>query len=157
MPGTLTAHDMSWLRLQRREESSPQTNCEVSYTFGVDSFVRRFFSEHKRETHKRVSAWRISTGYRHCSLQNRVVYRAHHCHDVDGSMLALDSIRGEDKRTVPSDYRSAAYQELLLIANCAKKDGRHYIDGCRHYELSESCWIVDPMETHFVNMLSTST
>lgn len=38
--GTLTAHDMSWLCLQR-EVSSPQTNCEVSYTFGQqDSFVR---------------------------------------------------------------------------------------------------------------------
>jgi hypothetical protein len=55
------------------------------------------------------------------------VHRAHHCHDVDGSMLALDSIRGEDKRTVPSDYRSAAYQELLLVANSAKNDGRHTV------------------------------
>jgi hypothetical protein len=55
MPGTLTAHNMSWLRLQN-EMSSPKTNCEVSYTFGVKSFVRRFFSEHKGETHKRVSA-----------------------------------------------------------------------------------------------------
>jgi hypothetical protein len=44
MPGTLTAHELSCLCLQR-EELSPQTNCEVSNTFGVDSFVRRFFSK----------------------------------------------------------------------------------------------------------------
>ena len=122
MPGTLTAYDLSWLRLQR-EESSPQTNREILYTFGVDSFVSRFFSELKGETHKRVPTWRISTGYRHCSLQNRVVYRVHQCHDVDGPILAQDFIWGEDKRTVPSDYCAAAYQELLLVANSAKKDG----------------------------------
>ncbi len=129
------------------------TNCEVSYTSGVDSFVRWFFSEHMGETHKRVSVWRISTGYRHCSLQNRVVYRVHQCHDVDGPILAPDFIQGEDKRTAPSDNCAAAYQELLLVANSAKKAGRRYVDGCWYYELSESCWIADPMETHFVDIV----
>jgi hypothetical protein len=37
LPGTLVAHDMSWLRLQR--------NAGGSYTFGDDSFVKRFYSE----------------------------------------------------------------------------------------------------------------
>ena len=64
----------------------------LSYTFGGDGFVRRFHSEVKgkievidaplfckfrrREDGDRVSACRISKGYTHCSLQNRVVYRA---------------------------------------------------------------------------------
>jgi hypothetical protein len=81
------------------------------------------------------------------------VYRVHHCHDADGPMMAPDFIGGEDKRTVPSDYRAAAYQQLLLYANSAKKDGRHYVDGCWHYELPESCWIINPMETHFVDVI----
>ncbi len=139
---------MSWLRLQR-DVSSPQTNREVSYTFGEDSFIRRFFSECKEGG---VSAWRISTGYWHCSLQNRIVYRVHQCHDADGPMLAPDFILGDDKRTVPLDYCAAAYQELLLFADSAKKDGRHYVDGCWYYELPESCWIIDPMITHFVDV-----
>ena len=100
-----------------------------------------------------MSAWRISTGYRHCSLQNQVVYRVHQCHDADGPMLALDFIGGEDKQTVLSDYRAATYQQLLLRANSAKKDGRHYVDGCWYYELPESCWIVNLMETHFVDII----
>ena len=132
--GTLTAHDMSWLRLQR-DVSSPQTNREVSYTFGEDSFIRRFFSKCKEGG---VSAWRILTGYRHCSIQNRIVYSVHQCHDADGPMLAPDFILGDDKRTVPLDYCAAAYQELLLSSNSAKKDGRHYVDGCWYYELPES-------------------
>ena len=46
----------------------------------------------------------------------------HQCHDVDGPIFVQDFIWGEDKRTVPSDYCAAAYQELLLVANSAKKD-----------------------------------
>jgi hypothetical protein len=48
------------------------------------------------------------------------VFRVHQCHDVDGPIFVQDFIWGEDKRT--SDYCAAAYQELLLVANSAKKD-----------------------------------
>ncbi|KAI2511884.1 hypothetical protein MHU86_2400 [Fragilaria crotonensis] len=68
-------------------------------------------------------------------------------------MLPPDFLMGDNKRTVPLDYRAAAYQQLLLRANSAKKDGRHYVDGCHHYELPESCWIVDPATTHFVDIV----
>jgi len=164
VPGTLTAHDMSWLRLQRKVTDRGRG---VSYTFGSDSFVKRFFTEvtgHRAfdsdgrpgcrflDENCRVSAWRISTGRTHHSQQNRVVYRAIQCHDVDGPMLPPDFIAGEDKRTVPTDYRAAAYQQLLLCSNSAKKDGRHYVDGCRHYELPKSCLIIDPTKTHFVDI-----
>ena len=41
MPGTLTAHDMSWLRLRREVTGGDR---EVSYAFGSDSFVKCFFT-----------------------------------------------------------------------------------------------------------------
>jgi hypothetical protein len=165
VPGTLTAHDMSWLRLRREVTGGDR---EVSYAFGSDSFVKRFFTDltgprvhyadgrpgsRCLDENRRVSAWRISTGRTHRSQQNRVMYRAIQCHDVDGPMLPPDFLVGDDKRTVPPDYRAAAYQRLLLHANSAKKDGRHYVDGCHHYELPESCWIVDPATTHFVDII----
>ncbi len=71
-----------------------------------------------------------------------MVYWAIQCHEVDGSMLPPDFIAGEDKRTVLTDSCAAAYQQLLLCSNSAKKDGRHN-------ELPKSCWIIDPTKTRF--------
>jgi hypothetical protein len=45
VPGTFTAHDMSWLRLQRTVTRRVDGQFDVSYKFGKDSFVRRFFFE----------------------------------------------------------------------------------------------------------------
>jgi hypothetical protein len=45
MPGTFTAHDMSWLRLQRTVMRWADGQFDVSYAFGKDSFVRLFFFE----------------------------------------------------------------------------------------------------------------
>ena len=42
VPGTLIAHDMSWLRLRRKVTNGGRY---VSYTFGSDSFVKRFSAE----------------------------------------------------------------------------------------------------------------
>jgi hypothetical protein len=67
-------------------------------------------------------------------------------------MLPPDFIGGSDMRPIPSDYRAAQYQLELLNANSAKKDGRHYVDGAHHYVLPESCLIVDPNATHFVDI-----
>ena len=172
VPGTFTAHDMSWLRLQRKvtERKHDKGKFDVSYAFGEDSFVKRFFTETKGEPvlrneerpadgwrhldeHHRISAWRISTGRKHPSQQNRVIYRAIQCHDSDGPMLPPDILQGEDRGTVPPDYLAAEYQRLLASANSAKKDGRHYANECRHYRLPESCWIIDPMDTHFVDIM----
>jgi hypothetical protein len=48
VPGTLTADDMSWLRLQRKV-----TDCGrgVSYTFSSDSFVKRFLLRYRGIVH----------------------------------------------------------------------------------------------------------
>jgi hypothetical protein len=165
VPGTFTAHSMSWLRLQREVHRGV-----VSYTFGDDSFVKRFVSEcegepvdlgapRARDTrmyltkNHRVSAWRISAGYRHCSLQNRVVYRAIQCPDADGPMLPPQFILCQDERAIPLDYRAAQYRELLFGSNSAKKDGRHYVEGCLHYELPPTCWIINTKKNHFVDII----
>ena len=161
VPGTLIAHDMSWLRLQRNDDM-------MSYTFGADSFVKRFYHESRGErvsygpshlgqfhylsSNHRVSAWRISTGRTGVSQQKRVVYRAIQCHDADGPMLPPDFRGQDDLRKVPVDYRAAQYQLDLLGANSARKDGRHYVDGAHHYSVPESCWIIDPTKTHFVDV-----
>ena len=163
--GTLRAYDMSWLRL-RREVS--EDSRQVSYTFGGDSFVRRFYSESPGEPEyygpshlgqfrylsdrHRVSAWRISTGYRHCSLQNRVIYRAVQCGDAELPRLPPDFIDGADYRSVPTNYRAHEFRNRLETSASAKLDCRHYVDGGHHYHLPASCWIIDPDETTTVDV-----
>ena len=59
LQGTLRAYDMSWLRLVRTELE----DCLPSYTFGDESYVRRFYSEKTLPCGSRqVLALRISTG-----------------------------------------------------------------------------------------------
>ena len=139
--GTLIANDMSWLRLQRNDDT-------MSYTFGTDSFVKGFYKESWGERvsygpshfwkfrylikNHRVSAWRISTGRTGVSQQNRVIYRAIQCHNADGPMSPTDFISVDDLRKIPEDYRAAQYKQYLLSDNSAKKDGRHYVDGAHH-------------------------
>jgi hypothetical protein len=170
VPGTFTAHDMSWLRLQRTVTRKADGQFDVSYAFGKDSFVRRFFFETQGEPvlrneerradgwrfldeNHRISAWRISTGRKRPSQQNRVIYRAIQCRDSDGPILPPDILQGEDRGTVPQDYLAAEYRRLFASANSVRKDGRHYVGGCRHYRLPKSCWIIDPFDTHFFDVM----
>ena len=91
-------------------------------------------------------------GYAASSLQNRVVYRAVQCSDVELPALPPDFIAGVDLRTVPSDYRAHEFRNKLKKSSSAKFDCRHYVDDSHHYNLPESCWIIDPDETHFVDV-----
>ena len=43
--------------------------------------------------------------------------------------------------------------QRLATANSARKDGKHYAQGCHHYRLPEKCWIVDPTLEHFVDIM----
>ena len=165
VPGTFVAHDMSWLRLQRTESHGGR---EVSYSFGADSFVKRFFWEFTGhgvchddgrpgqrylDGEHRVSARRISTGRTRGTQQNRVIYRAVQCHDADGPMLAPDLLQGNEFDTCPHDYLAAEYQLRLASSSSAKRDGRHYVGGYLHYRLPASCWMIDADETHFVDLM----
>ncbi|KAI2497612.1 hypothetical protein MHU86_16861 [Fragilaria crotonensis] len=141
VPGSFIAHDMSWLRLQRELTCGGR---EVSYTSGW----------HFLDENHRVSAWRISTGRTHHSQQNRVIYRAVQCHDVDGPKLAPDLLQGYNNfGTCPRDYLAAEYQQRLSSSSSARKDGRHYVAGYLHYQLPDSCWIIDPVDNHFVDVM----
>jgi hypothetical protein len=68
-------------------------------------------------------------------------------------MLPPEFILGQDERAIPPDYRAAQYRELLFGSNSAKKDGRHYVEGCLQYELPPTCWIIDPKKNHFVDII----
>jgi hypothetical protein len=67
--------------------------------------------------------------------------------------MSPPDFRGQDDlREVPADYCAAQYQLDLLGANSARKDGCHYVNGAHHYSVPESCWIIDPTKTHFVDV-----
>ncbi len=92
VPGTFTAHDMSWLRLQRTVTKRADDQFDVSFVFDKHSFVRRFFFETQGEPELRnevrhadgwhfldenhlISAWRISTGRKHPSSRTELSRR----------------------------------------------------------------------------------
>ena len=91
-------------------------------------------------------------GHTLCSLQNRVVYRAVQCRDSELPVLPPDFIAGVDLWTVPPDFRAHEFLNKLKTSNSAKFDCRHYVDGSHHYDLPESCWIIDLDSSHFVDV-----
>ena len=166
VPGTLRAYPMSWLRLQRVEGANRGL---PAYTFGSDSYVRRFYYESRGipepggtdhlgqhrylSDNCRVSAWRISTGHTgRCSLQNRVMYRAVQSPDSELPMLPPDVVDGVDYRTVPPDYRAHQFRNKLGASNSAKLDCRHYVNASHHYDLPGCCYVIDADETPFVDV-----
>jgi hypothetical protein len=149
LQGTLRAYDMSWLRLVRTESE----HCLPSYTFGDDSYVQRFYSDTTLPCGTRqVSAWRLSTGRVLPGQQVRLVYRASQGGDGELPLLPPDFIGGMDYRDVPSDYRAHEYLDRLKASSSAREGCRHYVDGARHTDLPESCWIIDPNVHHFVDV-----
>ena len=66
--------------------------------------------------------------------------------------MAPDVINGV-YRTWKEEYLVLEYNRRLATANSARKDGRHYAQGCHHSRLPDKCWIVDPTLEHFVNMI----
>ena len=80
-----------------------------------------------------------------------MVYRVFQCHDAELPMLPPDSITGVDLWTVPPAYRAHEFRNQLITSSSVKYDCRNYVDGSRHYNLPESCWVIDEDETHFVD------
>jgi hypothetical protein len=149
---TLIPLDMSWLRLERRECSDGS----VSYTFGSDGYVKRFHVQHASEKcyeSREVSAWRISTRRRRDGRSDRFVWRVAQCHDKDGPMMAPDVFSGEDAIAWPHEYLAAEYNRRLASAGSAKRHGRHYADGCHHYRIPHTCWVIDPTVMHCVDIM----
>ena len=67
--------------------------------------------------------------------------------------LFPDLLQGYDFGTCPHDYLAAEYKHLLASSSSARKDGRHYVAGYLRYQLPASCWIIDPMDIHFVDVM----
>lgn len=127
---------MSWLCLERHkdDESSP-----ASYTFGEDGYAKRLYTD---DGHL-VSVWRIGFHARH-GYEHRLVHRAEQCHDCNGPKMAPDVFLGEDAGAWPQEELAAEYNFRLASANSAREGGRHYVSGCHHFNLPDTCWVLDP-------------
>ena len=56
-------------------------------------------------------------------------------------------------RTWKEEYLALEYNRRLAKANSARKDGKHYAQGCHHSRLPEKCWVIDPTLEHFVDIM----
>ena len=161
MARTLVALDMSWLCLQRRYN---QEEGKVFYTIGKGGYVKRFHHEggakccytyYNGDTASyhsdRVSVWQPSLNCTTDSQQDWVVYRVHQCLDEKGPKMTPDVINGVHC-TWKEEYLALKYTRRLATANSAKKDGRHYAQGCHHSHLPDKCWI-NPILEHFVDIM----
>jgi hypothetical protein len=152
VPKSLVPLDMSWLRLERGEGPGRS----VSYTFGEGGYVKRFHQQHVSEMIPEkcsVSAWRILRRRTFDFRQNRVIYRVKQCSDSDGPMLAPDVFCGEDCGSWPHADLAALYNEKLACATSARKDGRHYAPSCHHYQMPETCLIIDTERMNNVDLM----
>ena len=158
----VVALNMSWLCLRRRYY---QEEGEVIYTFGKGEYVKRFHYEgrdkccytyYNGDTMKyysdSVSAWQLSLNRATDSQQDLVVYRVRQCLDAKGPKMAPDVIDGIHC-TWKEEYLVLEYNQRLATANSARKDGRHYAQGCHHSCLPDKCWIVDATLEHFVDIM----
>ncbi|KAI2493085.1 hypothetical protein MHU86_21469 [Fragilaria crotonensis] len=146
LQGTLRAYDMSWLRLVRTESE----HCLPSYTFGDDSYVQRFYSDTTLPCGTRqVSAWRLDWASAP-GQQVRLVYRA----SQEGWRVALLPQTSSAAWTIGCSFRLPRHEYLdrLKASSSAREGCRHYVDGARHTDLPESCWIIDPNVHHFVDV-----
>ena len=80
------------------------------------------------------------------------MYRASQGADGELPLLPPDFISGMDYRDVPSDYRAHEYLDRLKASSSAREGCQHNVDGARHTDLPESCWIIDPNVHHFVDV-----
>jgi hypothetical protein len=60
---------------------------------------------------------------------------------------------GEDAIGWPHVYLALKYNRRLALAKSAKKYGRRYANGCHHYRLPDTCWMIDPVVSHCVNII----
>jgi hypothetical protein len=150
---TLTPLDMSWLRLKRHEGSDGS----VLYTFGNDGYVKPFRCQYASgkcgNECREISAWQISTQRQMVGRTDRFIWRTVQCHDKDGLMMAPDVFSGEDASAWPHEYLAAELNRWLASASSAQKHGRHYANGCHHYWIPDTCWVIDPAVMHCVDIM----
>ncbi|KAI2509352.1 hypothetical protein MHU86_5105 [Fragilaria crotonensis] len=64
-----------------------------------------------------------------------------------------DLISGHDVGVWPVPDRAQEYNRRLVNSNSTRVGGRHYAPGCLHLNIPDTCWIVDPEERPFVDII----
>ena len=144
--------EMSWFRIRSTEE--PPSTSGFRLRFREDGYVKRFnaVSTGARPGSQTVSAWRVSYNIAPPTF-SRVVFTSTQCADHDGPRMPPDLVGGHDIGSWPVADRAQEYNSRLADSNSARVGGRHYAQGCLHLNIPETCWIVDPMEYPFVDII----
>ncbi|KAI2490358.1 hypothetical protein MHU86_24221 [Fragilaria crotonensis] len=148
--GSRIAMDISWFRLKTGMEHSPQLDLQ----FGEDGYVKRFASVTSAGSPPStfVSAWRVS--YHPAAINfPREVFTSTQCADHEGPRMPPDLISGHDVGVWPVPDRAQEYNRRLVNSNSTRVGGRHYAPGCLHLNIPDTCWIVDPEERPFVDII----
>jgi hypothetical protein len=148
--GSRIAMDISWFRLKTGMEHSPQLDLQV----GEDGYVKRFASVTSAGSPPStfVSAWRVS--YHPAAINfPREVFTSTQCADHEGPRMPPDLISGHDVGVWPVPDRAQEYNRRLVNSNSTRVGGRHYAPGCLHLNIPDTCWIVDPEERPFVDII----
>ena len=64
-----------------------------------------------------------------------------------------DLVVGHDLGAWPVADRAQEYNRRLANSNSARVGGRHYAAGCLYLNIPETCWMIDPMERPFVDII----
>ncbi|KAI2505999.1 hypothetical protein MHU86_8410 [Fragilaria crotonensis] len=91
-----------------------------------------------------ISWFRLKTGMEH-SPQLDLQF------GEDG--MPPDLISGHDVGVWPVPDRAQEYNRRLVNSNSTRVGGRHYAPGCLHLNIPDTCWIVDPEERPFVDII----
>jgi hypothetical protein len=148
---SLVQLDASWLRIT--EDASAPSNGR-RFSFGADSYVRRFSDEstHGLPISHWVSAWKVSSSGVG-GTQERLVHLASQCLDSDGPRMPPDIIGGDDIGVWSAPERAAYYNEELASSRSAKVGGRHYARGCLHLRIPDGCLVIDGAECPHVDIV----
>ena len=99
-----------------------------------------------------VSALRVS--YHPAEINFRgEVFTSTQCADHEGPRMQPDFIAGHDVGAWPVADRAQEYNRRLVNSNSTRVGGRHYAPGCLHLNIPDTCWIVDPEERPFVDIV----
>lgn len=64
-----------------------------------------------------------------------------------------DFVAGHDLGAWPVADRAQEYNRRLVNSKSTRVGGRHYAPGCLHLNVPETCWIIDPKENPFVDII----
>ena len=75
------------------------------------------------------------------------------CADHEGPRMPPDFVLGHDLGAWANADRAQEYNRRLVSSNSTRVGGRHYAPGCLHLNIPDTCWILDPKERPFVDII----